>query len=158
MEQLLIHNVSRLPGRRMQRVARPTHRTAGIFLPGDLRVLPARALTVQEDYVKRNLSRLMELNKQGIIEVTTLSRRVVDLSTLQPAEVAPSPPLPAFPMDSLARDNMPVGQTLSVDPPPPEDFILPVAPNDISIEKPLPVPEDVPIPVLAAPKPFNRRK
>jgi len=71
--------------------------------------------------------------------VTTSDGRPVDLATLQVGEERVEGPRPNPPLDSAANDPA-RGERMSPtrgEPPPPEDFTMPVPPPPAAIEKPV---------------------
>lgn len=146
MASYKIHNGARDVTTRATRASNATHRGLKQYIPiGQQRLLRGRPIVVTEEQLNEKLLELRGLEAAGLIYVTTLDERVVDLSTLT---AAPSviPPRPNFPLDSAANDKRGGNERMDMynDPPPVSTFEMPVAPPQAAVADPVEVP-----PVLA---------
>jgi len=126
------------------------------------RLIRGRPLIFSEEDFLKSLPEIKEKAEMGILEVRTVGGELIDLETLQPRNVAPAPtPLPAPPMDSIARDA-PWGEKI---PPLPGD-VLPEGTGEPTLltqlgdgieedsidPRPWPTPEEGEVPVEPAPE------
>lgn len=111
MSDYLVHNTSRSIHTRTLRAAQPTHTGHKQFITSaQLRLVRARPLQITEEQLRDNLEELREKTGRGLLSVSTLDGRKIDLDTFIPEE-APLPPVkPHPPLDSVANDKQNVGE------------------------------------------------
>lgn len=99
----------RKPTTRMLRAASPVHHRLKQYLfngskTPTRRLVRNRAVVITEAELKLNLKELQDKCKAGILEVRTMSGRLVNLKDMSVAPEKPVPPLPHPPLDSVAND------------------------------------------------------
>ncbi|HEU4635663.1 MAG TPA: hypothetical protein VFS41_05750, partial [Edaphobacter sp.] len=108
-----VHNVARGRGNRISRAGLPTHRGMKQYIgKAQARLVRSRPVLLTEAELLRDLEDLRARAALHLIEVRTTDGRLVDLSTLTPGEVAPSPKLPHPLLDSVANDIQGVGEKM----------------------------------------------
>lgn len=155
MEQYKVHNGSRDPETRTLRASNANHRGLKLFIPiGQQRVIRGRPVVVTEQQLGENIKEMQALQDAGLIYVTTMDERVVDLHTGERAPRPGEPPAPKPPLDDAAKDNVGGQEPLSMyaqEAPPPNEFSMPVPPPLAAFEDPV-VPPSAPAPA-AEPEP-----
>jgi len=131
MEQYLVHNGARDPETRTQRAQNAQHRGLKQFIPiGQQRVLRGRPVMVTKQQLAEHIKAMQALQDAGVIYVTTMDGRVVDLYTGNTQGPAVEPPKPNSPLDSAANDKAGGQDKLNqygMESPPPAEFKMPVA-------------------------------
>jgi hypothetical protein len=144
MEQFKVHNGARDPETRTLRASNAQHRGLKLFIPiGQQRVLRGRPVIVTEAQIQEKLEEMRALQASGLIYVTTMDERVVDLFTGAAAPVPAEPPRPNPPLDDARRDPAGGQEPLSAynnEAPPPATFEMPVAPPMAAFDDPAPLP------------------
>lgn len=108
-----IHNSARSVHTRAQRAAAPTHKGLKQHLGGgEHRIVRGNPLQLSETQIKKHMVEIREKVAAGLIHVKTGDGLHVDLDTLKASEPLPlPPPMPNFPLDSIARDK-PAGEPM----------------------------------------------
>lgn len=75
------------------------------LLGGAVIVRRVRPATITKTQLLDNLEEFKVANKEGRIEVKTVTGELIDLETMTPIEKAPAPPKPHPPLDSIANDK-----------------------------------------------------
>ena len=112
-ELFKIHSMVRDVSTRLHRAKAPKRHRLSLLLGGGLiRVVRKRATTVTKATLQRLLPELLEKEEQGMLKVTDMIGRRIDLNTFQVVEEAPPEEvLPHPPLDTAATDHAyPVGQ------------------------------------------------
>lgn len=133
-----IHNGSRDVQTRTVRATRPTH--GGLkqyIMNGTRRLIRGRPVTVTEEELKQHIDELRAKATQGILYITLLDGREVNLWTgdlgrsVPPANMRPEPPL-----DDAANDKQSgiAMNQFAREPAPPKEFTMPVAPPTAAVE------------------------
>lgn len=126
-----------------------------------IRLVPTRPVQLSEETIKSHLDELRMRAGKGLIHLTTLDRRVVDLETFAVAPAAPVPPLPKPLLDSAANDK-PGGSFVNPfqEPAPPKEFTMPVeAPAAALEDNPVVAPvEETPVEDVATFKTKRRSR
>lgn len=135
-----VHNGARDVETRNTRAQRPTH--GGLkqhIMNGSRRLLRGRPVVITEEQLKQHISEFRAKAKEGILYVTTLDGREVNLyDDRLPIEDAP-PPVnfrPNPPLDDANNDTphgVPMGK-FPGDAPPPVNFQMPVDPPNAAVE------------------------
>lgn len=109
-----IHNTSRSRHNRAQRYASASHRGLKQHLGGGThRIVRARPLSLTEAQFTQHLAEIKERVKAGLLEVRLVDGSKVDVDSLEVTPALPSPPLPNFPIDSVANDaNKGIGEVI----------------------------------------------
>jgi len=109
-----IHNTSRSRHNRTQRYAAASHRGMKQHLGGgEHRIVRARALALSEAQFMKHLEEIKGRVKAGLLEVRLADGSKLDVETLEVTPNLPSPPLPNFPLDSIANDkNKGIGEVI----------------------------------------------
>lgn len=117
-EFLLVRNTVRAVETRLQRhmncPSRP-HFKQYLFNDPACRLVRSRPLKVARARVLANLEELIQKERFGILQVTTMDGRPLDLSTMTVAPAAPPAPQPHPPLDSASNDA-PAGEHMPVIP------------------------------------------
>lgn len=124
----LVHSGKPLSGTRPIRPAQGTQDGHKQYICGSsIRLVPGRPVQLTEELVKANLEELRTKTREGLVHLTTLDRRLVDLETFAIAAPVPASPLPKPPLDSAANDK-PGGTLVNPfqEPAPPKEFTMPV--------------------------------
>lgn len=147
-----IHNGARDVQTRNTRAQNPTHK--GLkqhIMNGSRRLVRGRPIVVTEEQLKQHLSELQQKAKDGILYVTTMDGKRVNIhhpKLVAEVAAAASNPRPNKPLDSADNDK-PTGvpmNSLKGEAPPPAEFTMPVEPPVAAIENnplvPAPLPPD----------------
>lgn len=144
MEQYKVHNGARDPETRTLRAQNAQHRGLKLFIPiGQQRVLRGRPVVVTEQQIGEHIKELQAMQDAGLLYVTTMDERVVDLHTGERAPRPAEPPRPNPPLDDARRDPAGGQEPLSAynnEAPPPATFEMPVAPPMAAFDDPAPLP------------------
>jgi hypothetical protein len=114
-ELFKIHSMVRDVSTRLHRAKAPKRHRFNLLLGGGLvRVVRKRATTVTKSTLQRLLPELLKKEEQGMLKVTDMIGRRIDLNTFQVVEEAPPEEvLPHPPLDTAATDHAyPVGQQM----------------------------------------------
>lgn len=114
-ELFKIHSLVRDVSTRLHRARSPKRHRFNLLLGGGLiRVVRKRATTVTKATLQRLLPELLEKEALGMLKVTDMIGRRVDLNTFKVLEEAPPEEvLPHPPLDTAATDHAyPVGQSM----------------------------------------------
>src|SRR3972149_10133337 len=87
----LIINTTRLPQTRTTRRvnAGPMNSVKNLFIGGSIRVVRGRPAERSENFIRNNIVQLTDFESKGLIEVTDVARRHVNLSRFVPPAPAP---------------------------------------------------------------------
>ena len=101
-----IHSTVRGQQTRIKRATQAKHNSLKQFVgEKQRRLIRGRPLIFSEEDFMKSLPEIKEKAEMGILEVRTVGGELIDLETLQPIAAPPVPtPLPAPPLDSIARD------------------------------------------------------
>lgn len=148
-----VHNGARDTATRTQRAERPTHGGLKQFIMnGERRLVRGRPIQITFEQLERYIEEFRTKEKEGVLYVTTMDDRVVNLydDRLPAAPAAPvQNPRPNAPLDSAANDT-PTGHNMNQFPretAPPKDFTMPVEPPVASVENNPAAPPAPPAPV-----------
>lgn len=129
-----VHNGARDTTTRTQRAERPTHGGLKQFIMnGQRRLVRGRPVQISLEQLEQHIEDFRKKEKEGILYVTTMDGRVVNLyDDRLPASPAPPAqnPRPEPPLDS-ANNDTPTGHNMNSFPrevAPPKDFTMPVEP------------------------------
>lgn len=101
----LIHSTVRHVRKRLLRKAHGgTQRRTQFVLDTQQRLVPKRPIEISEADLERNLDHLKDLERKGIIEMTTKDGRFLHLNEERLARHPPVVPLPNFRQDSATND------------------------------------------------------
>lgn len=142
-----VHNGARDTATRTQRAERPTHGGLKQFIMnGQRRLVRGRPVQISLEQLEQHIEDFRAKEKQGILYVTTMDDRVVNLydDLLPAAPAVPAPnPRPAPPLDS-ANNDVRTGHNMNPfprEPAPPKEFTMPVEPPVAATEDNPLVPE-----------------
>lgn len=138
--EYLVHNGSRSRSSRTLRALLPEHGGHKQYVMNNQRRLVSnRPLQLSESQLSEYREEFCQKESKGLLYVTTLDGRPVDIATLFSKPVAPESPLPRPRLDSAAYDK-PVGTSVGVfrnEPAPPAVFTMPVEPPSAAIDNPV---------------------
>jgi hypothetical protein len=142
-----VHNGARDTATRLQRAERPTHGGLKQFIMnGTRRLVRGRPVQISLEQLKQHIEEFRTKEKEGILYVTTMDDRVVNLydDRFPAAPSVPLPnPRPEPPLDS-ANNDKPTGHNMNVHPrevAPPKEFTMPVEPPVAATDNPVLPPE-----------------
>lgn len=135
-----IHNGARDTTTRTLRASRPVHNGLKQFIfGGERRLVRGRPIIINEEELNRHIEELRSKAKDGILYVTTVDEKPVNLETLEIGRGAiASNNHPEPRLDSASNDK-PHGADLNRHPgesPPPKEFTMPVNPPNAATENP----------------------
>lgn len=140
-----IHNGARDVETRTLRARQSRHRGLKQYvLDSQRRLLRGRPLRITEEELQKNLTQLQAQEKEGILYITSLDGRVLDLQTME--LLAPPPQAITTPnrmLDDAAREPVTGVPMASLgDEPPPAHFVMPVQPplaalDNVTVTAPL---------------------